>query len=173
MQFKGKLERIDVDYVSHKPIISFRLNTQEQLENVEKLKDKDLDIEAKEHREKRSLNANAYCWLLIGKLADILRTSKDEMYLTMLKRYGQSELVSVKSSIDVKGYFKYYEVAGTSMLNGNEFTHYKVFKGSSEYDTREMSILIDGIVSEAKEQGIQTETPDEIERIKSLWAGGK
>lgn len=169
MQFRGELDRIDIDYITHRPIISFKLKTLDEAENVEKLKDKDLDIEAKQHREKRSLNANAYCWLLIGKLADVLKTGKDEMYLTMLKRYGQSELVSVKSSIDVKGYFKYYEVAGTSILNEKEFTHYKVFKGSSEYDTREMSILIDGIVSEAKEQGIQTLTPDELAKIKALW----
>jgi hypothetical protein len=87
----------------------------------------------------------------------------------MLKRYGQSELVSVLSNINVGGYFKYYEVAGTSMLNGKEFTHYKVFKGSSEYDTREMSILIDGIISEAKQLDIETLPPHEIQKLKELW----
>lgn len=125
--------------------------------------------EIKEHREKRSLNANAYAWCLLGKIADVLRADKEEVYLTMLKRYGQSELVSVLSNINVGGYFKYYEVAGTSMLNGKEFTHYKVFKGSSEYDTREMSILIDGIVSEAKQLDIETLPPHEIQRLKDLW----
>lgn len=131
--------------------------------------DKEKKFDIKEHKEKRSLNANSYAWALIGKIADVLRTSKEEVYLTMLKRYGQSEIVSVLSDINISGYFKYYEVAGTSTLNNKGFTHYKVFKGSSEYDTREMSILIDGIVSEAKDLNIETLPPDEIERLKSLW----
>ena len=87
----------------------------------------------------------------------------------MLKRYGQSEMVSVLSRIDVTGYFKYYEPFAKSMLNGKEFTHYKIFKGSSEYDTKEMSVLIDGIVSEAEELEIETLPPHEIQRLKEMW----
>lgn len=131
--------------------------------------DRDKVFEVKEHKEKRSLNANAYAWTLITKIADALRTSKEECYLEMLKRYGQSEIVSVLSQIDVSGYFKYYEPLATATLQGKEFTHYKIYKGSSEYDSREMSILIDGIVSEAKELGIDTIPPAEIERLKNMW----
>lgn len=125
--------------------------------------------EIKEHKLRRSLNANAYAWALIGKIADVLRTSKDEVYLTMLRRYGQSHMVSVVSSIDVSRFFKYYEEAGHSHLQGKDFTHYRVFIGSSEYDSREMAILIDGIADEAKGLGIETLTPDEIERLKAAW----
>lgn len=131
--------------------------------------DRDKVFEIKEHKEKRSLTANAYAWSLIGKIADALRTSKEETYLTMLKRYGQSEIVSVLSSIDVTGYFKYFEAVGKATLQGKEFTHYKIFKGSSEYDSREMAILIDGIISEAKDLDIETLPPREIERLKEMW----
>ena len=131
--------------------------------------DREKIYEIKEHREKRSLTANAYAWSLIGKIADALRTSKDETYLSMLKRYGQSDLVSVVSSVDVKGYFKYYEPIATTMLQGKEFTHYRVYKGSSEYDSREMAVLIDGIISEAKELDIETLPPAEVERLKEMW----
>ena len=131
--------------------------------------DRDKVFEVKEHKEKRSLNANAYAWTLITKIADALRTSKEECYLEMLKRYGQSEIVSVLSQIDVSGYFKYYEPLATATLQGKEFTHYKIYKGSSEYNSIEMSILIDGIVSEAKELGIETIPPKEIERLKNMW----
>ena len=89
--------------------------------------------------------------------------------MLMLKRYGQSEIVSVLADINVAGFFKYYEPITTVTLQGKKFTHYKIFKGSSEYDTREMAILIDGIVSEAKEMGIETLPPDEVEKIKSMW----
>ena len=131
--------------------------------------DRDKIFEIKEHREKRSLTANAYAWVLIGKIADAMRASKDEIYLKMLKRYGQSEMVSVVSSIDVRGYFKYFEPVGTATLQGKEFTHYRVFKGSSEYDSKEMAVLIDGIISEAKELHIETLPPAEIQRLKEKW----
>ena len=131
--------------------------------------DRDKIFEIKEHKEKRSLTANAYAWVLIGKIADAMRASKDEIYLKMLKRYGQSEMVSVVSSIDVRGYFKYFEPVGTATLQGKEFTHYRVFKGSSEYDSREMAVLIDGIISEAEELNIQTLPYHEIQRIKEMW----
>lgn len=131
--------------------------------------ERDKLFEIKEHKAKRSLNANSYCWALIGEIANVLRTSKDEIYLLMLKRYGQSEIISVRSDVDVKGFIKYYEVVGQGVVNGKEFNHIKVFKGSSEYDTKEMAILIDGIVSEAEELGIETLPPNEVERLKNLW----
>lgn len=126
-------------------------------------------FEIKKHRSRRSLNANAYAWSLIGKIADEFEISKDETYMLMLKRYGQSEIVSVISSIDVDGYFKYYEPIAEATLQGKKFTHYKIYKGSSEFDTKEMAVLIDGIVSEAKELGIETLPPDEVERLKEMW----
>ena len=113
--------------------------------------DKNKRYEIKEYKERRSLNANAYAWKLIGEIGNVLRKSKEEVYLQILKDYGQSEIVSILSSISPSGYFKYYEPIGTGIVNDKEFTHYKIFKGSSEYNTREMSILIDGIVQEAKQ----------------------
>ena len=131
--------------------------------------DKDKRFDIKEHKEKRSLNANNYAWKLITEIANVLRKSKEEVYLEMLKSYGQCEMISIVSSIDVKGYFKYYEEAGRSFLNGKEFTHYKIYKGSSDFNTKEMSILIDGIVQEAKQLGIETMTPSQLAESKSLW----
>lgn len=121
--------------------------------------------EITEYHEKRSLSANAYAWVLINKIADALRKSKEEVYFQMLKDYGQSEFVSVKTNINVKGFFKYYEEWGRGFVDGKEFTHYKVFKGSSEYDSKEMAILIDGIIQEAQNLGIETITPAEKERL--------
>lgn len=131
--------------------------------------DKNKKFEIKEYHKKRSLNANAYAWALIGKIADVLRSSKDEIYLEMLKKYGQSEIVSVLSDINVMGYFKYFEEIATVRLQGKNFTHYKVFKGTSEYNTAEMAVFIDGVISEADELGIDTLPPDEVKKIKSLW----
>lgn len=132
-------------------------------------KDTVYDVKIDKHREKRSLNANAYLWKLVTEIGNILNKSKEEVYLQMLIDYGQSEMASILSEIDVKGYFKYYKLAGTSLLNGKEFNHYKIYKGSSEYDTKEMSILLNGVVQEAKNLGIKTKDDIELERLVEEW----
>ena len=145
------------------------IGKQVELINYLLAQDKEKQFELKEYKEKRSLNANAYAWSLITKIADVLRRSKEEVYIAELQKYGQSQIVSVRSDINVSGFFKYYTEAGRSDLNGTEFTHYRVYKGSSEYNTKEMSVLIDGIVDDAKELEIETLTHDELERIKTQW----
>lgn len=132
-------------------------------------KDTVYDVKIDKHREKRSLNANAYLWKLVTEIGNVLNKSKEEVYLQMLIDYDQSEMVSILSEIDVKGYFKYYKLAGTSILNGKEFNHYKIYKGSSEYDTKEMSILLNGVVQEAKNLGIKTKDDIELERLLEEW----
>ena len=125
--------------------------------------------EAKEHREKRSTKANSYAWELINKIANKLRLSKEDVYLQMLQDYGQSQIISVLSKIDIKDYFKYYKEIGKATLNGKDFTHYKVYKGSSKYNTQEMSILIDGIIQECRELDIETKPEEEIKSLVENW----
>mgnify|MGYP001851003604 FL=1 len=127
------------------------------------------DVKINKHREKRSLNANNYLWELCTQIGDILRKSKEEVYLDMLVDYGQSIMVSVISDIKLNGFYKYYKEAGKSILNGKEFTHYKIYKGSSEYDTKEMSILLDGVVQEARQLGIRTKEDEELEKMIDKW----
>ena len=131
--------------------------------------DREKLFEVKPYRQKRSLNANAYAWTLMNEIANRLRTSKDEVYLEMLKRYGQCEVISVLSDIDISRFVKYYEEIGKGHVEGKEFTHYRCYIGSSEYNSREMAILIDGIISEAEALGIDTLPTTAIERMKALW----
>lgn len=128
------------------------------LDRVIKLSGKEVNITISEPKEKRSLDSNAYFWLLVNKLADKLHTSKEEMYLKLLKDYGQSIVVTVKQGLDLsQAGFKYYEVLKDGLINGKPFTAYKVFIGSSQYTKEQMSVLIDGAVQECKELGIETE----------------
>ena len=127
--------------------------------------ERDKVFEIKEYKPKRSRNSNSYAWELLTQIANTVRKSKEEVYLDMLKHYGQSEIVSMLSSINPSGYFKYYELIGTGKVNGKDFNHYKIFKGSSEFDSKEMSIFLDGIIQEAENLGIPTLTSVEIERL--------
>lgn len=171
MKLTGKVADVNIDFVSGKPKLTLIINERSDFtKGFDEIKGREkLSIEIEPFREKRSLNANSYAWALIGKMADKLRANKEDVYLSMLKQYGQSAMISVLSDIQISKYVKYYEEAGESTLNGKLFKHYKVYKGSSEFDTREMSILIDGIVYEAKALEIQTETPQELAKMKALW----
>lgn len=175
-EFSGKIKDLAFDYATKKALLTLSINEEADAKQLvcSELRDVEISIKIDKRRKKRSLNANSYAWKLIGEISDILRASKNEIYLLMLKRYGQSEMVSVLAAVSMDKYFKYFEEAGESRLNGKLFKHYRIYKGSSEFDTREMSVFIDGIVSEAKALGIQTETPEELLNIKSLWeTGGK
>lgn len=132
--------------------------------------DKKYTIEIRELREKRSLDANAYLWVLIGKIADAIKSSKDEVYLTMLKRYGQGGIVKLRNK-DVDEFRRAYKYCEEhERLPDEDAAKYlRFWIGSSKYDQYEMSVLIDGVVSECQQLGIETRTPEELERLVSLW----
>lgn len=169
MQNTAVISDIGIDYKTNKAKITFLFDNKEVLQQAEELQDNKLNVEVKKWYKKRSLNSNNYAWELITQIGDIVRASKEEIYLEMLKRYGQSQMISVLEEIDVSKFLKYYEEAGKSILNGKTFKHYKVYTGSSEMDTKQMSILIDGIVSEAKELGIETMPPAKLKALKESW----
>jgi len=137
----------------------------------------DLRIEVKQNRRKRSLNANAYFHVLVGKIAEKTRASKAATKNLLMARYGQEEfingercIISVLSSIPMAEREDIHTKAvGYGFVNEKEFTHYCILRPSHEYDTREMAALIDGTVEEAKALGIPTLAPDEIKHMEELW----
>lgn len=127
------------------------------------------EYEIKEHRKKRSLNANSYLWALCTEIANVLSSTKEEVYLEELKRYGQSMLIPTAKDSKPDGYFKYYSFDSRRELNGRVLDFYKVYKGSSDYDTKEMSILLDGVVQDAKELDIETLDDIKLKKIIKEW----
>lgn len=139
--------------------------------NELKTKNKKFSFEVKEDRAKRSLNANAYLWALLEQMANMLNTSKDEVYLQMLERYGVFTYLAVKSSVveRVEQEWRYVRNLGEATVNGKKAIQLQCYFGSSTYDTKEMSRLLEGVVSEAKELGIETIPKTELEVLKQQW----
>lgn len=123
------------------------------------------DLKIDKHRNKRSLDANNYAWHLINEIANALRMSKEEVYLRMLKDYGQREYVSMLANVNPSRISKYYEEQGMFKHNNNTFKSYMFYIGTSQYDSREMAIFIDGLVQEAKQLGIETLEDIEIQEL--------
>ena len=152
------------------------LEVDEEPKIYDQLKDKDLNIEIKQFREKRSLNANAYFHVLVDKIAAKLQTSHTEIHNWLISEYGvlddQINNVILDDDIPwrkIEAIHLRPTTATRVMDNGKLYRVYLVMRGSHTYDTAEMSRLIDGTVEQAKDIGIETLTPDEIERMKSAW----
>lgn len=127
--------------------------------------------ELKRHRERRSLDANAYCWALLEKLAAAVGSDKDTLYLEMLERYGKFIHVVVRPEAApiLKRQYRLVRELGEVTVNGKSGIQCQCYFGSSTYDTAEMARFIDGIVQECEELGIETESPDELARMKREW----
>lgn len=171
-EFTGKITNFSLDYKTGKAILTLELNERnnamkmyDKLNSVEKLA---IDID--KYREKRSPNANAYCWVLCGKIADCVGASKDEIYLEMLKRYGQTYVCKVPNEkVEMFKRDRKYWQEHESLEAEEKAQYFRVWVGSSDYNTEEMSVFINGIVDEAQDLGIDTRTPNEIAEMMSLW----
>lgn len=129
----------------------------------------------KRKRAKRSLDANAYCWVLCRKIAEKTGATDTEVYGQCILDYGVTTIKPERKDLvddlvrmwDGMGIGNSHDILGDSKIDG--YVNVKYYYGSSQYNTQQMARLIDGIVYEAKNLGIPTETPDEIERMKSMW----
>lgn len=169
MQCTGKLKSASLSYNQMKLLITLELN--ENVEISEIAETEKLAIEIKKYREKRSLDANAYMWVLLEKIAEVLNTSKDELYLEMLGRYGVFTHIVVRPTAvnEMKEKWRVVKELGEVEVNGQKGIQLQVYFGSSTYNTKEMSVLLNGIVDEAKSIGIETLDEQEVKRMCEKW----
>ena len=139
----------------------------------------DKQYEVKEYKRKRSRDANAYFHVLCQKVAEKLGVSMSHVKNTIMSEFGQLDtdipMVIMPDELDWREN-QYLHLRPTPssriMDDGRVWRVYAVIRGSHTYNTAEMSRLIDGIVQEAKQQGIETIPPAELERMLSMWKGG-
>ena len=137
----------------------------------EKIKDASkLQITIKKYRKKRSKDANALYWKMINEISnELIDSSKDEIHFGMLKKYGQRMLVPLPKGTEPRGFFTYFEYHSSTKINGKDADYYIVFKNSSEMDTKEFWLLLQGVLGDARELGIETPEDREInEMIKEM-----
>lgn len=152
------------------------LDNQQNLQSLNKSmeiieKGKELKLDIKQYRKKRSLDANAMLWVMLNEIAIALQTSKDEVYLEMLDRYGVFTHIVVKSEVveKVKKEWRLTRELGEITVNGQVGVQLQCYFGSSTYNTKEFSILLDGVISEAKELNIDTITENEKLELINKW----
>ena len=160
------------------------LRTSEDVTGLfDRLKDLPVRVDVKQWREKRSLDANAYYHVLLDRCAASLGISKPRAHNLMLRRYGAVETIdeqmvylvlpeseeAAEKALEAET----YHIRPTSQVktgrDGKQYRTYMLLKGSSDYDTKEMSTLINGLVDECKALGIETKSPEEVAALLEAY----
>ena len=171
MEVAGKLISATRNITNNKFRIEFEVDSL-QPDEVNRLALCDLlDIKANKHRQKRSLDANALLWLCLGRIATALQADKWSIYLQMLKRYGKFTYICVKPNVAeaVKMQWRESEVIGEISINGQTAVQMLCYFGSSTYNTKEFSVLLEGVISEMQEMRLETPTSEDMRRALEQW----
>ena len=163
----GGLTRLNIVVAGDRTLIAKDVNKVE--------KDK-FELQIKRIRSKRGLTANAYYWVLVDHLAKVLGSSKDEVHDQIMQDYGTFKLnesgkpivFTIAAGENPKDIAPYSRAFAEGYVDGKKFIHHAVLKGSSEMSAYEFGVLLDGLISECKEMGIETMTPDEVKALEYL-----
>lgn len=173
----GTIQDISIDYTSKKPKITLLLNERDCLNSIENLKDDKLTIDIKKWRKKRSLDANKYFWELLQKVCDYKNINTIEDYKRRVKELGIFKQFKIMAQ-DVKTFEKIWtdrgiawfcEIVDTDYIGNIEFRIINAYYGSSSYNSKQMSRLIDNLVQDCKAVGIETKPQAEINSLLESW----
>lgn len=176
MKLKATTPTAQLDYSTGDVVLSFRIPKESRATVDEVLSIKgDLSLDVKKYRKQRSMDANAYMWVLCDKIAAELRTTKEMVYRNIIRRVGVFDSIAVREKAvdplmmawESRGIGWVAEVMRDSTVKGCKVV--TLYYGSSCYDSEQFSRLLDEIISDAKEIGIDTATPDEIALMKARW----
>ena len=173
----GTITDINIDFKTHKAKISLLLDTK-QLDIVEELKNENkLNVELKKYKKHRSLDANAYFWKLLQELCELAEIDTTEEYKRRVKELGifrrfrieKDNIKTFEKMWTAQGIAWFCEVADTEYVGDIEFKIIHAYYGSSSYNSKQMSRLIDGLVQDCKHYGVETKPQEEIESLLKEW----
>ena len=171
---RARLSQITIGYPRRVAVVSFVAESRP--EEFEAWRGKEIDLEIEEHHEKRSLTANAYYRQLLAKVAWKLGVTNNFAHNRHIREYGQPETIDGKlvmvtlpdtDTAENKALeLEKVHLKPTADVDADGNRLYILMRGSHSYNTVEMARLIDGLVSTAKELGIETLTPDELAKLR-------
>lgn len=160
--------KISRDFTTGKWSVSFDIDRPEDISQGE------LDLTIKPYKPKRSLSANAYMWVLVGKLADATGISSADIYRNTVKQLGISQLIVINAAA-APAFKRVWEQYGIGWFvdDVDEDTGGSVilraYYGSSTYNRKQMAALIDLVVQDCRAVGIETLTPAELVGLVDRW----
>ena len=155
-------------------IVTIKISGNDNLNEIQALKDQNKAIELREHKNRRSLDANGYLWALLMKLEQKMDEPKEDIYRKYIREIGIAEVVPVKNEA-VDRFCEAWHKNGLGWLTDTTpsklegFTNVIAYYGSSSYNTKEMARLIDSVVEDCQEQGIETKSEAELNNLLNQW----
>lgn len=170
MKLRGKIKGISQDIMSGQCDVTITL-TEGAAHEVATLSDKDLSIEIKPWRKSRSLDANALLWACLGDISNAIGGDKWDHYISALRKYGKYTMIQLRSDAleQFKKVYRECEVVGSRYIDGDEILEVLCYYGSSTYDSKEFSVLLDGVIDDMRQAGIPTPTNQEMQRALEIW----
>lgn len=140
-------------------------------DKIEKYLDKEIDIEIKSHREHRSLDANALLWACIGDMARYLVRDNWGLYMELLRRYGQytTVLIIPEAVEELKKQYRAIDEVGETEVDGVDMAYVNCYYGSSTYDTKQFSQLLEGTIQDMKDLGLEPPPSEDMKRALEQW----
>ena len=129
--------------------------------------DKEQIFQVKKYSKQRNKDQNAKYWKLLGELSLKLKIGIEELHFQMLKFYSQRYEILVPEEVRIRG-IEYYEKKSTITKNGKKFSVYHVYTPSHELNESEFAVLLQGLCNECKDHGIETRSPEEIQRDEKI-----
>lgn len=172
MRLKGTLKNIARDWDTGRWDITFEM-LEGNIKEVDTLRDKELSIEAKKYFEKRSGKANRLLWACLTEIAQSQTPPRDkwEIYLDYIKRQGQCTMLQIipEALPKLQQQWRECEVVGRPVVNGRNMLDVLCYFGSSTYNSREFSLLLEEVIEDMKDAGLPIPTSEELQRaIKEL-----
>jgi len=134
---------------------------------------KKVNLELKLFHKKRGNNSNAYMWELLGELQDMLNIEKELLYKEYIRRIGEYVVIPMKE-IAVSKFISVWQKNGlgwfcdTQKSNTDGYTNVIAYYGSSSYDVKQMNRLVNLIVEDCREYGIETRTEQDIKSLLNM-----
>jgi hypothetical protein len=172
VKFTANNIRVSFDE-SQQQEVTFTLTQKQPIDDLKAIiaNKKLLAIEVSQQKRKRSLDANGMLWAICTQIAAAIKSSKDEVYLTMLERYGVFTHIIVKAEAveRIKQEWRTCRVLGEVTVNGKTGIQIQCYYGSHLYDSKEFSVLLEGVISEAREMGIEVISEQDKQLLIQQW----
>lgn len=175
----GKISGVSFSYTTGKPLVTFEMyENRSALDMVDTLREYDkLSLKVSRYKQKRSLDANAYCWVLISKIAEKTNARVEDVYRAAIKEIGgnydvvcvQNEAVYSLCNGWARNGLGWQTDTMPSKIDG--CTNVVLYYGSSTYDTAQMNRLINIILQDCEALGIETKSAEEIDSLLNSWGG--
>lgn len=178
-ELTGKISGVSFSYTTGKPLITFEMNEQQSaLEMVDTLREYEkLSLKVCKYKQKRSLDANAYCWVMISKIAEKTNQRVTDIYRAAIKEVGgNSDTVCIQDHA-VEQLCAGWQRNGIGWITDTMpskiegCTNVILYYGSSTYDSAQMHRLIEIILQDCAELNIEVKSSEEIDSLLKSWGG--